>query len=223
MILIYISKIPFFYNKNEKQDDGRSLHYLQTIIPPTSTEDETIPVPFLPITYEERDYKSIVKGVPTYDGTNYTNSCYPLDISCNGVTYTSSDSETPLKEQINIINFNDIQQAVENFIQTKYGDDSLSKRLFIRELRFYKCNIDRPNSPKLYHSDLNNITKEELTKKMYYVFRLFAHMNLHIEINVSFIDIDTIQDSGETTLESRFSLSYSFCCEIDLYSNFGHI
>ena len=222
---LYIKNPIFFIIKMKKQDDGRSLHYLQTIIPPTSTEDETIPVPFLPITYEERDYKSIVKGVPTYDGTNYTNSCYPLDISCNGVTYTSSDSETPLKEQINIINFNDIQQEVENFIQTKYGDDSLSKRLFIRELRFYKCNIDRPNSPKLYHSiDLNNITKEELTKKMYYVFRLFAHMNLYIDINVSFIDIDTIQDSGGTTLESRFSLSqFSFAVKLTYIETLTYI
>ena len=209
----------------KKQDDGRSLYYLQTML----TEDETIPVPFLPITYEERDYKSIVEGVPTYDGTNYTNSCYPLSIWCNGFKYNDRNREMLYKEQINIINFNDIQQAVENFIQTKYGDDSLSKRLFIRELSFYKCNIDRPDSPKLYHSiDLNNITKEELTKKMYYVFRLFAHMNLYIDINVSFIDIDTIQDSGGTTSEgplfSRFSLSqFSFAVKLTYIQTLTYI
>ena len=40
----------------KKQDDGRSLHYLQTL----TREHRIIPVPFLPITYEARDYKSPV-------------------------------------------------------------------------------------------------------------------------------------------------------------------
>ena len=210
-----------------KKKNGESLYYLQI-----KKEDEIFPFPFLPINSEARDYKKIApeeleEGLVTTEEEkkkkkkNYSKSFYPLNVLFNGFELEDNNliRENDHK-QINIINFNDIHQEVEKFIQQIYGADSLKKPLFMRELRFYKFTNDNTIPPKLYHTiDLNNITKEELTKKMYYVFRIFAHMNLVLTIDILFLDIYTFQNEEKDISNNKLNLSQISLAVKSSYSN----